>query len=112
VGTTFRDLSSCEANYRGLEQANKINYNLMLWEQGKWEMIYRLVFPEEAPWDRRIESFGSSSRYRWELLIDRLKELMAAAGKIPAPGWGGSGDIRNTLSTALNPNSTPSEIKG
>lgn len=108
---TFKDLETCEVNYRGLEQANKINYNLMLWEQGKWEAIYRLVFPEEAPWGPRPEPFGTSGRYRWELLIDRIKELMAAAGKTPAEGWGYDGDIRDTLAVALNPNSEPAQIK-
>jgi hypothetical protein len=102
----FKDLESCEANYRGLEQANKINYNLMLWEQGKWQMIYRLVFPEQAPWDRVELSPGvTCSRYQWGPLIDRLKELLAAAGKNPAEGWGSDGDPRDQLAAALNPNS-------
>jgi hypothetical protein len=101
----FKDLESCEINYRGLDQANKINYNLMLWEQGKWEMIYRLVFPEEKPWGPRPELFGTSGRYRWEPLIERIKELMKAAGMEPAEGWGSDDDPRNRLSAALNPDS-------
>ena len=86
----FKNLEICEANYAGLEQANQINYNLMLWEQGKWQMIYRLVFPEEAPWKPIELSPGvTCSRYQWEPLITRLKELLAAAGKSPAEGWEG-----------------------
>ena len=108
----FKDLETCEANYRGIEQANRINYNLMLWEQGKWEMIYRLVFPEQAPWGRvTLSPDVTCSRYQWEPLIERLKELLAAAGKTPAEGWGSGDDPRNRLAAALNPDSQPSEIK-
>jgi hypothetical protein len=110
--TRFKDLETCEINYRGIEQANRINYNLMLWEQGKWEAIYRLVFPEEAPWGPRIEPFGSSGRYRWEPLIERIKFLMEKAGMTPVEGWGDAGDPRNRLAAALDPESQPSNIKG
>jgi hypothetical protein len=104
----FKDLESCEINYRGLEQANRINYGLMLWEQGKWEMIYRLVFPEQAPWDRIELGPGMTcSRYQWEPLIARLKELLAAAGKTPAEGWGDGSDPRNNLATVLSGDVSP-----
>lgn len=107
----FKDWDTCEINYRGIEQANRINYSLMLWEQGKWEMIYRLVFPEEAPWGPRITLFGSCGRYQWDPLIARLKELMAKAGMSPAEGWGSEADPRDGLATALNPDSHPADIK-
>ena len=88
----FKDLETCEANYRGIEQANKINYHLMLWEQSKWETIYRLVFPEEAPWGRVVLGPGiTCSPYQWEKLIQRLTELLRNSGKEPADGWQGKG---------------------
>lgn len=90
----FKDLATCEANYAGLEFANETNYNLKLWEQGKWEAIYRLVFPEEAPWDYVVTQRSSDGKvlayhspYQWDKLIDRLTELLRASGKEPAENW-------------------------
>jgi hypothetical protein len=92
TGFSFKDWETCEANYRGLEQANNVNYHLMLWEQSKWKAIYRLVFPEEAPWGRVQLSPGvTCSPYLWEKLILRLNELLLASGKEPADGWQGAG---------------------
>lgn len=106
----FRDLATCEVNYRGLERANSINYKLMLWEQGKWEMIYRLVFPEEAPWGRvRLTEGVTCSPYQWEKLIKRLTELLRVAGKSPAEGWGNGEDPRNGLAAALTPDTLTAE---
>lgn len=85
----FSSWDSAEANYRGMEQANKVNYGLMLWEQGKWEAIYRLVFPEESPWGYvQVSPTVSHSPYQWDKLIDRLTQLLALDGKTPAENWG------------------------
>jgi hypothetical protein len=40
-----------------------------------------------------------------------LKELLAAAGKTPAEGWGSSDDPRNQLVVALNPDCDRAKIK-
>jgi hypothetical protein len=91
----FKDLATCEVNYQGVEQANRWNYNLMLWEQAKWHAIYRLVFPEEAPWERiQLSAETSCSPYQWEKLLERLTELLSAVGKSPAEGWS-RGDYSN-----------------
>jgi len=84
----FKDQETAEANYQGLEFANTTNYNLMLWERGKWEKIYRLVFPEEAPWGPVPLGPGvTCSPYQWNKLMGRIKELLHTAGKEPADGW-------------------------
>ena len=88
----FKDQASAEINYRGLAYANKCNYHLMLWEQSKWEAIYRLVFPEEAPWGPvQLGPETTCSPYQWEKLIARLFELLNASGRSPADGWQGNG---------------------
>lgn len=84
----FKSWLIAEKNFWGMEQANRVNYGLMLWEQGKWEAIYRLVFPEEAPWGRvQLGPLTTCSPYQWEKLINRLKELLAASNKQPADNW-------------------------
>jgi|SRR5882757_2912355 len=87
-GHRFRSWDSAEENYSGLEQANRINYGLMLWEQGKWEAIYRLVFPQEAPWGPvQLREGVTCSPYQWDKLIERLTELLVLDGKTPADNW-------------------------
>lgn len=77
-----------EANRKGAESANRINHSLMLQAEERWHQLYRLVFPEESPWEPVV--LGPTlthSPYQWDKLVKRIGELRnPKADPSPLPG--------------------------
>lgn len=71
-----RQLETSQANRKGAEFANTVNYNLKLAEEKKIETIYQHVFPEEAPWGPVHLGKGiTCSPYQWQKLLDKINAL-------------------------------------